>query len=465
MQMLGVSLGILCVLVAPATAWAAESDVPNLATRKAGIDWPCFLGPTQDNKSPERGIRRDWKSGPPPVVWQTEVGIGYSMPSVSRGRLFLFDAVGQQARLRCLHAETGRPLWEYQYAFEYEDLYGYDNGPRCFPIVYDDRVYLYGVEGSLHCLNVVDGAVMWRIDLNQEYGVVQNFFGVGSTPRIEGDLLIVQVGGSPAESQRVAPGQLDRVKANGAAVVALDKRTGKERYRLGDDLASYASPVTATIEGRPWCFVFARRGLLGFDPVAGTSDFHYPWRAKILESVNASSPVVVGDQVFISECYGVGSSLLKVRPGGYDVVWSDADHGRDKSLMTHWNTPIHHQGYIYASSGRHTGDAELCCIELATGKVQWRQPDLSRSSLLYVDGHFICLAESGKLYLIRVNPQRFELVGEATLIDKEANASVFGPEPLIQFPAWAPPILSHGLLYLRGRGRLVCVELIPDGGA
>ena len=135
------------------------------------------------------------------------------------------------------------------------------------------------------------------------------------------------------------------------------------------------------------------------DPATGKVDFHYPWRARILESVNASLPVVVGDHVFISETYGPGSSLLKVKPGGYEVLWTDADKGRQKSMQCHWSTPIYHEGYLYGSSGRHDNNAELRCVELETGKVMWSRPGLTRTSLLMVDGYFICLAEEGHLAL------------------------------------------------------------------
>src|SRR5262249_26317309 len=155
------------------------------------------------------------------------------------------------------------------------------------------------------------------------------------------------------------PGQLDRVRGNGSGVVAFDKRTGEVKYQFSDELASYSGPKLATIDNRRWCFLLARGGLLGFQPQTGKLDFHFPWRAQTLESVNAANPVVVGDRVLISETYGPGSALLKVRPGGYDTVWSDLDRRRDKSLQAHWNTPVHHEGYVYASSGRHTENAEL----------------------------------------------------------------------------------------------------------
>jgi outer membrane protein assembly factor BamB len=395
-----------------------------------------------------------------------KLGMGYCMPAVSRGRLFMFDRALGQARLRCVASETGKPLWDFTYETDYKDIIGYDNGPRAQPVVDGDRVYLYGPEGMLHCLSVLDGKLLWKLDTAERFHVVQNFFGVGSTPAIEGNLLIVQVGGSPKGAEPGSPDRLDLVKPNGTAIVALDKRIGEVKYQLGDELAGYASPMLATIGGRRWCFMFCRGGLIGFDPATGKQDFHYPWRAKELYSVNASSPVVIGDQVFISECYEIGSSLLKVKPGGFDLLWRDPEGFRaEKALKLHWNTPICVDGFLYGSSGRQNDTAELRCVEWATGKVKWNQGDLGRASLLYVDGHFVCLGEAGRLSLLKVNTEKYEVVAEANLKTKDDTSPPGFEDPemhLFNYPCWAAPILSHGLLYVRGKSRLACIELIPE---
>lgn len=454
---------MLAALVAAQPASRTSQEVPDLGTRRTGVDWPTFLGPTGDSKSTEKGIQKDWNKNGLRIVWQRQLGEGYGIGSVSRGRYFQFDRKGEVAQLLCLNAETGAELWKFEYPTRYEDLYGYNGGPRCSPVVDGDRVYIFGAEGMLYCLRVVDGKQVWKVDTTADFGVVQNFFGVGSTPAIEGDLLIVMVGGSPESSQRVAPGQLDRVEPNGTGIVAFNKYTGKVVYRIADELASYASLKLATLGGRRWGFAFLRGGLVGFDPVRGQIDFHYPWRARLLESVNASTPVVVGDEVFISETYGVGSSLLKVTPGKATPVWVDEARTRQKSFLAHWNTPIHVDGYLYGCSGRNPPDADLRCIEWKTGKVMWSVPNRIRTSLLYVDQHFVSLAEDGVLQLIKVNPKECEVIGELILRDPAAGPDRFGEQrQLLRYPCWAAPILSHGLMYVRGEGRLVCLELIPQ---
>ena len=457
-----------------------QVKVKDLRTRKNGTDWPRFLGPTGDSKSTEKGILTKWPEAGPRVVWKRDLGVGYAPPTISRGRLFTFSRFEREdgprgagdCRLTCSNAETGKELWKFEYPTEYEDYFGYNNGPRCCPVVDDDRVYIYGPEGMLHCISILTGKPIWRVDTFKKFNVVKNFFGVAGAPLVEGDLLITIVGGSPADQGPVGL-ELDRVKPNGSAIVAFNKHTGVVKYTIADELAGYASPVAATIDGRRWCFVFARGGLVGFEPAKGSIDFHFPWRAKSLECVNASNPLVVGDRVLISECYGPGGALLKVKPGGYDVLWSDESKRRTKSLQAHWNTPIHHEGYVYGCSGRHTVGSDLRCVELATGKLMWEtdgrkeedDPVMGRSSLLYADGHFICLTEFGELSLLRANPKKHDEVAHVVLRDLDGvRRPGFGLPPLLEYPAWAAPVLSHGLLYVRGKDRLVCLELIAEKG-
>jgi outer membrane protein assembly factor BamB len=433
---------------------ASKDSIPDLGTRKFGSDWPRFLGPNGNSTSAEKGIIAPWPKQGLRLVWHKETADGYAMPAISKGRLFLFDRRENTARLTCMKAETGAFLWDFKYPTYYKDKYSYSGGPRCCPVVDGDLVYIYGPEGMLHCLNVLDGKIVWKKDTVKEFNVIQNFFGVGSTPVVEGDLLITVVGGSPKGTDA---SDFAAVKGNGTGIVALNKRTGKVIYRITDELAAYATPVLATIHGRRWCFFFARGGLVGFNPANGKVDFHFPWRAEDFESVNAADPMVVGDKVLITETYGPGSALLQVKPGGFKVLWDDLKkNGRKKSMQAHWATPVYHEGYVYGCSGRHETNAELRCIELATGKVMWSVPRLTRTSLLLVDGHFVTLTEEGILLLFKANAKKFEPLSVLKVTDPKAK-----DEDLLRPPCWAAPILSHGLLYLRGDQHLVCLELIP----
>ena len=128
------------------------------------------------------------------------------------------------------------------------------------------------------------------------------------------------------------------MRPDGSAVVAFDKLTGKVRWKTGDDLASYASPVVAKIGGRDIVFMFARGGLLAIDPAKGETITSFPWRARILESVNASTPVVRGNEVFISETYQPGSALVRFTGSAFEEIWSDRNRRRDRAD----GTPLEH---------------------------------------------------------------------------------------------------------------------------
>jgi outer membrane protein assembly factor BamB len=344
-------------------------------------------------------------------------------------------------------------VWKFEYPTAYEDYYGYDPGPRACPVVDGDRVYLHGVEGMLHCVNAVDGKEVWKVDSKAKYHFHQNFFGVGSVPLVEGDLLIVPVGGSPPGSR---PADLRAVKGNGSAIVALDRKTGAVRYAFGDELASYSSPIVTVVGGKRIGLYFARGGLLGFDPQAGKQLFHYRWRSRLEESVNAANPVVAGDTVLISECYEKGSACLKLAGDSVKELWTDADKGRgEQALMAHWCTPIVEGGFVYGCSGRHANEGDLRCIELATGEVKWVERRTTRCTLTRIDGHLLSFAETGELRLIKINPAKYEEVARWEV-------------PGLTYPSWAMPVVSRGRLYLRGKDetsrdghRLVCFELIP----
>lgn len=415
-------------------------------------DWPSFLGPNRDGKSKFKAISTDWNNGGLPLLWSIETGEGYAIGSYSNGRYFHFDRIDDNARLVCFDANDGSEVWSFKYPTDYDDMYGFDGGPRSSPVVDENRVYIVGVEGMLYCLNANNGSEIWKSDTKTQFGVIQNFFGVGSTPIIYDDKLIVMVGGSPESSQSAPKGALNRVEPNGSAIVAFDKKTGDVLYKTGDDLASYASPVIRQIDGKDWCFAFCRNNLIGFDPDSGDIRFEFPWKAKKLESVNASCPVIFDNMVFISESYGLGSALLKIQGEEYELIWKDS--GRDKSLETHWNTPIEIDGYIYASHGQYRGSAELRCLDAKTGEVKWSEPGLQRASLTYVDDHFICLSENGQLALLKVDSEKFNLVTQFTPSEEQKKQ-----KELLKYPCWAAPIVADGKLFVLGQGRLFCFRL------
>ena len=419
-------------------------------------DWPSFLGPTHNGVSTETRLSRVL---PPPIVWEREKGSGYASPAIASERLVFIHRLADQEVVECLHPDTGAVQWVFKYATAYRDRYGYNDGPRSSPVLEPrhNRVYTMGAEDKLHCLALDSGDLVWMRDLRQDYGVTQDFFGTASTPLVEGDLLVVNIG---------AP--------DGACVIAVEAATGQEVWRAGDWGPSYASPVPGVVHGERRVFVFAggesnppSGGLLSVDPASGDIDFAFPFRSRTFESVNASCPVVFDDNVFVSASYRTGGALLQIAPDfSHRVQWTTQD------FALHYNTAIHHQGYLYGFDGRNQGDASLACVDVATGDIRWRETPrwterfeldgqtrsqifgTARGSLLAVDGQFLCLGELGHLIWMDLTPSGYREVSRAWLFAARES--------------WALPVLSRGLLYvvqnapdlIQGASpRLLCYDL------
>jgi outer membrane protein assembly factor BamB len=388
-----------------------------------GEDWPRFLGPQQDGTSRETGLARLWPASGPPRIWAREVGSAYAAPVVSRGRLIVFHRVGDRELLDCLDAATGAPLWSHGYPTAYEDRYGYNNGPRASPAIDGDRVYALGAEGVLTCLDLASGRLVWQRAVNRDFRVPQGFFGAGTAPVVESGRVLVNAGG-----------------LDGAGIVAFDAGDGRTLWQAGSDGASYSTPVVRTIGGKRLAVFFTQAGLVVLDPASGAELHRFPFRSRAYESVNAASPLVVGDLVFLSATYNTGAVLLRLVPGRLETVWRSRD-----AMQNHWATSIHRDGFVYGTDGRHESGANLRCIELLTGRVCWTSDrGLGRASFLMAEGNLVVLGERGDLALVEVNPERYV---------EKARARV------LHYPCWTPPVLAHGRLYLRNENRIVCLDL------
>jgi outer membrane protein assembly factor BamB len=463
--LLGVLLGAWFAVVisgaraAEVASPQATAETPDIGKRR-GEDWGAFLGPTGNGRSGLQNLRTPWAEGGPPVVWHCAVGEGYCAPAVALGRAVIFDRIGQDMRLRCLEAETGRKLWEERYPADYADMFGYDGGPRAAPVIARDRVVTFGPEGRLECRCLADGALVWKIDTGRAYHVVQNFFGVGAAPLVidagGGPLVVVQVGGSKPGTAPPAPERLDLVKGLDSGLVAFDLATGRERWRASDQLASYSTPILARIGDRDRILAWMRDTLLVVDPASGAVEGEFRWRADEVFSAVCASPVAAGGCVLLSECYGPGSVLLDLAAGGDPrPLRQDRRRARpDAALKAHWATPVLHEGHVYGVSGRNSGDAVLTCVDWKTGAVRWAEGGFGRASVALVAGHLLVVGEYGDLALVRADPERYAEVSRTRLRDPAD-----GRTDLLAPPCWAAPVIARGLGYVRGQGRLVCLDL------
>ena len=397
---------------------AALLSMTCLSCSVYAADWPQFLGPTRNGVSTETGLLTSWPKDGPPRLWQQEVGEGYSGPVVVGERLVLFHRLGENDVVDCLHAGTGQSKWRFTYPTRYSDELGKGDGPRSTPLVAGGRVFTLGAAGALHCLDLASGQKIWSRQLSEDYSAPKGFFGVATSPILEGDLVLVNVG------------------ARNAGIVAFHKDTGKEVWKADEHEASYSSPVAATLDGQRMVFFLTREGLVVLDPASGKILQSRRWRSRMHASVNAAVPVLLGNQLFLSASYGTGAVLLQVGKGRCDEVWKS-----DAVLSNHYNTSLHKDGFLYGIDGRQEQRPRLRCIEAKTGQVRWTEEEFGCASMILADGKLIALREDGNLLLIEATPNGYRELARAAVLGSACRAEI---------------ALAEGLLYGRDGQKLTC---------
>ena len=391
-------------------------------TRVIAADWPQFLGPTRDGVAKDERVAVTWPAGGPRVLWTKPVGRGFSGPVVAAGNVVLFRRDGDDAVVECLDAVTGKPKWTTKYPTDYRDDFGFDDGPRATPAIADGRVYTFGAEGVLACWNLARGAKVWSVDTRAEFKTDKGFFGAACSPLVEGDTVVLNVGGR-----------------HGAGVVAFGRADGKVRWKATSDEAGYASPIAATLGGQRYVLSFNREGLAGIDPADGAERFRFPWRARSDASVNAATPLVIGENIFLSASYGTGAVLLRLEGGKPREVWSG-----DDTLSNHYATSVHRGGYLYGFDGRQEQTPRLRCVEVATGKARWTQEEFGAGTLMVLGDQLLIVTEKGELVLAPATPDGFRPTARARVLKSECRAHA---------------AVAEGRLYARDRDTLVCVDL------
>jgi outer membrane protein assembly factor BamB len=384
-------------------------------------DWPQILGPNRNGIYTGPAIAPSFPRSGPPQIWARNVGAGFAGPAVAGDRLILFHRVNNRETVEAMDASTGKTVWTFDYPTAYRDDFGFDEGPRAVPVIAGGRVFTHGADGMLHGIDFASGRMRWSVDSRKVFNAPKGYFGVASSPVVDGDRVLVNVGG----------------KSGG--IVAFDAASGKTLWTATSDEPSYSAPVIADIAGQRTAVFFTRTGLVAVDPATGAVRYQHRWRARQAASVNAATPIVVKDQIFLSASYGTGAVLLQVADSSVKPIWSN-----DESLSNHYSTSVYKDGYLYGFDGRQEFGQTLRCIELATGKVMWNVDGFGAGTLLIAGDTLVITRESGELAFARATPKAFTFTSRAQLIKGAVRAY---------------PALANGRYFVRNDRQLLAFDL------
>ena len=397
-----------------AAAAAQEIDVGR-ASVSGGV-WPNWMGPRHDGVSLESGWSTDWPQDGLPVVWSREIGIGFSSLSIAGGHLFSMGHIDGDEFVQCLKSDTGQPVWSFSYRSPLVDNL-HDGGPGATPTIDGDFVYTLGRGGQLYCFRAENGQVVWSRMLQDDLDVPLPEWGFTSSPYILDDQLILEAG----------------------RVVSYNKLTGAKNWQTDRHEAGYGSAARLESDGVERLATLDCDGLRIVRAVDGAQVAFHPWESPFL--TNSTTPIVQGEQIYVSSGYNVGCGLFRFSGGQLTLIYSNRD------MRNHFNNSILLDGHLYGFDGNSNLGrvVQLTCMEWATGDVKWKQRGLGCGSLMVADGKLLLLSEDGDLVVAGASPDGYSELCRSRFLDGRC---------------WTVPLLLDGCVYGRNAaGRLVCLRL------
>ncbi len=423
-------------------------------------DWPQYLGPTRDSKSPQKNLLREWPAEGPEVLWSVDVGIGYGGPVIEDGKAYLLDRDGQKEIeiMRCFDMDSGKELWRHEYPSAGNVMYP---GSRSVPIVEGKYVYSAGHNGDLYCYDTKNGKVVWNKNFWTEYGGDKlPIWAISQCPLIYGDMLIV-LSGAPE-----------------AGLVAYNKKNGEVIWKtpsLGDE--SYTSPNIVKIDGEDHlCIVISstnpfghrdkqpQKGkVIGLNPTNGEILWRYDnWECHI----SCSNATDAGDnKLLIVGGYERGATMIQVEKGA-DGKYATKELYTTIEFGDQTKPALFHDGYFYAQYGTNNRRDGLCCMDI-NGNIMWktkREPNFDKGSMILADGLILATDGLNSLYLIQPDPTGFKPLAKADLLAPAQTGDApqggqMGRGMMGRSSNWAPIALSDGKLLIRNQQKMFCVKV------
>ncbi|MGZ0167031.1 MAG: PQQ-binding-like beta-propeller repeat protein [Planctomycetales bacterium] len=407
-------------LVAPEWAMADEQD------------WPEYRGPARDGVVRDIPTDVDW-SVTPKEVWRHPVGEGWSsfsiaeaiLPTVnpdeppqSKAYLFTQEQRGEQECVVAYDAATGDQIWVHEDLARFEEPLG-GPGPRATPTVDGQLLYSLGAKGQLNCLNALSGEKVWATNILKDADAKNLKWAMSGSPLVVGDKVIVNPGGK-----------------NDHSVIAYQKETGDQIWAAGNYPASYTAPALATLLGKEQVIVFGGNGPVGHDLETGKELWSFKWQNG--EKINAAIPTLVDDSSIVISCgYAIGSARLRFSREG--DIWKVTSDWESKRLKLKFNAPVRKGDYVYGLD-----EGILTCIDLKTGKPEWKRGRYGYGQILLCGDVLIVQAESSEVVFVSATPEKHTELGRFQAIEGKS---------------WNHPVVWNGFLFVRNGEEAACFDL------
>ena len=389
-----------------------------------GPDWPWWRGTERNGVSPAHGFDpaalTKALSGGPRIMWQADIGQGFSSPAVVGSRVYAMGNRGGRDTVCCLNAENGKTLWARSYPCDS----GQYPGPLASPAVSDDRVYVLSRDSHLLSLDARTGNLIWEHRIAEEFGIRRPVHAFSSSPLLEEDALIVYAS---------------------SALIAFDPESGAvlRLTRFDEPLKTstggYSTPVPFGLDGRKYLSMVGEDAVHVLDFETGRVVASAPWAQESKEYASVPDAVVSHGRIYVTGGYGLGTALFVFDGTALRERWHNDDFGVGSQV----SSPVLIDGALYGFDGNAGGSARFGCVDFGTGEQLWTTP-MRYGSCAAIGDTLIVLSEQGGLLSVEASRDGYRKTSETRL-------------PPGQY--WTPPVPNGPRVFIRNtKGDLFCIR-------
>ena len=366
----------------------------------------------------EKGLLKSWSANGPQLLWHyDDLGEGYSSIAIDAGKIYATGMTRDMGYLYVLDM-NGKLLNKKEYGKEWSKNY---NGSRGTVTVSDGKLYIFTGTGYLVCMNQNTLNILWKKDIEADFGGKNIMWGMNESPLIVGDKVILSAGGKEHN------------------IVALNKNDGSVIWSCeGEgDLSSYCSPLYIADQQVTQIVTMMASHILGIDAATGKKLWSYQYENN--RKIHPNTPIYSDNLLLCTSGYGKGSVMLRLTNGGRAVekVWElkefDSQHGAMVKIGN----------YIYGS-----GDTNKYwfCVDWKTGEIKYKDNSLGIGNMIANENMLYCYTQKGDMALVKATPEKFDLISKF-------------PIDLGTDQHWAHPVIYQGVLYVRHGNTLMAYKI------
>ena len=382
-----------------------------LSAQQQGPYWPHWRGPDRDNISKEKV----WETNGAEKLWSARVGIGYSNVSIAEGRLYTmgYDVDEEEDSIFCLDALTGEEVWKHVFPAK-RMAKAHGGGVLSTPSIDGKLLFTANREGNFFCFDAKTGKVKWSRQLMKKYGAKMPTWGLSASPLVLEEMIVMNVG----------------------PLLAFNRK-GKLIWRSKNHGHCYSTPVDFTHKKRACLASFSGDGLTVHDRKTGREIASSKWKTRY--DVNAATPVVIGNKIFISSGYNRGCAMLEFNGKKLKTLWEN------REMRNHMSGCVLWKDHLYGLD-----EGTLKCLDLE-GETTWMKRRFGKGALTIADSKLIALGGRGDLVIAEADPKEYKEISRTRVL---AGGRL-----------WTTPVLCGGLIYCRSStGEMVCVDRRPADG-